>query len=251
LKKEIGKILQNFEEKEGMLTCFKEIVHKREDKTKSYYPEITNDYVVEWYGMYTENEQDITCSVLMKASLEELKGKKRMTFSYNVSISTYTVLSKLYSLMKQLETSMLLILKEDDKNKVKRITQGIKEEMCDITYTEELKTIAKQPDPWDEFDETVEMISKIFVKAKEGTNYGRDREFSLLLYGSRGKQLAEELTKRKLTTFKEIYHNTYDLFFLFPFQPKVNRDELLKYVDYKLNLKDFEEKGLFMLKNHQ
>jgi len=248
LKNEIGKILQEFEEKENMLTCFKEIEHEREDKTKSYYPEITNDYVVEWYGIYTENEQDITCSVTMKANLEELKGRKRITFSYNVSIPTYTILSKLNSLITKLETAMLLIIKQDDKNKVKRITEGLKEEVCHITYKDEIKMIGKQEESWNEFDETLEMISKILVKAKEENRYGRSKEFSLLLYGNRGQKIAQQLTKRKLATFEEIHHKTYKVHLLFPFQPTKTRKDLLSEVDHKLREDNCYEKGLFLLK---
>jgi hypothetical protein len=247
MKENVEKICEKFAEKEEILTCFKEFSQTRDD----FFKNIKNKYSLEWYGIYTEKEQDITCSVEMKAELEESTGKKKIKFSYTTSLPTYTILSKLKLLMSELESYMTDVLKKEDKNRVKRITEGKDpEEECKITYEQEIKTIEKQNEPWELFGNTLEQISKVIVKAKEDSSFGNKKELSLLLYGERGKQIAEALTKRKLTTYKQTNENTYSLQFLFPFQQNEERKELLKYVNNKLNVDQLIQNGLFVIKRH-
>lgn len=247
MKEELEKLIEGFAKKENILTCFKEF-----SQTKStFFDQKSNKYVVEWYGIYTEKEQDITCSIKMEAELEETKGKKEIVFSYDTSFPTYNVLSKLNVLMNELTVYMTDALKKEDKNRVKRLTEGkLPEEECKIIYREEIKMIEKQNESWELFKDTLEQISKVIVKAKKENSASR-KIVSLLLYGKRGKQMAEALSKRKLITYEETKENTYSLTFLFPFQPNEERNELLRYVNNKLNTKEFNEDGLFIIKRYE
>jgi len=206
---------------------------------------VEDRYKFEWYGMFIGSEE-VPISILINASCDVPTGQKKISIQYKTPYPTYDALKFLSEMEEQLKGEVESILKKEDKERLKRITEGrlVEEE---FHYEKSDHSLLKKQDnefELDHFEKAVDYLSSLCVNM--GNYTGSKAGKSILLYGKRGSLVAEILKSKRIAEYTEIAEGTYWFKMKFPFQSGMDERVLSDNYFNFTTINEMKKFGLFV-----